>query len=164
MTPQYVALRTFGFWRVLITFIPFAVLAHVGRLPEHAVSDISYLRFLFVADESYDPFRLMIRPTENAVNDEFWVAIAGPNIDWQQLSASPEYFVDGVKKLSGLDSLEVSEMMTLNYYRYVSFDRNHQELSHCPIGLTSGWQIRSGRNGYSLPAVCRLHSPQSLFV
>ena len=67
-------------------------------------------------------FRLMMRPTDDAVNDEFWAAIAGSDIDWQQLSASPEHFVDGVKKLSGLDALEVSEMMTLSYYRYVSFD------------------------------------------
>jgi len=109
-------------------------------------------------------FRLMIRPTDDTVNDEFWVAIAGLNIDWQQLSASPEHFVDGVKKLSGLDSLEISEVMTLNYYRYVSFDYNHQELSHRPIGLTSGWQILLGRNGYSLSAVCRLYSHRSLFV
>jgi len=64
----------------------------------------------------------MIRPTDNAVEDEFWVAIAGSDIDWQKLSASPEHFVNGVRKLSGLDSLEVSETMTLNYYRYVSFN------------------------------------------
>ena len=66
--------------------------------------------------------RLMIRPTDDVDNDEFWAAIAGSNIDWQQLSASPEHFMDGIKKLSGLDSLEVSEMMTLSYYRYVPFD------------------------------------------
>jgi len=65
----------------------------------------------------------MIRPTDDAVNDEFWIAIAGSDIDWQKLSASPEHFVDGVRKLSGLHSLEVSEMMTLNYYRYVGFHR-----------------------------------------
>ena len=64
----------------------------------------------------------MIRPTDNAVEDEFWVAIAGSDIDWQKLSSSPEHFVNGVRKLSGLDSLEVSETMTLNYYRYVSFN------------------------------------------
>lgn len=62
----------------------------------------------------------MIRPTDDAVNDEFWIAIAGSDIDWENLSTSPEHFIEGVKKLSGLDSLEVSEMMTLNYYRYVS--------------------------------------------
>jgi len=65
----------------------------------------------------------MIRPTDDAVNDEFWIAIAGSDIDWQKLSASPEHFVDGVRKLSGLQSLEVSETMTLNYYRYVGFYR-----------------------------------------
>ena len=61
----------------------------------------------------------MIRPTDDAVNGEFWMAIAGPDIDWQKLSTSPENFMDGVRKLSGLHSLEFSEMMTLNYYRYV---------------------------------------------
>ena len=61
----------------------------------------------------------MIRPTDDAVNDEFWIAIAGSDIDWQKLSTSPEHFMDGVRKLSGLDLLEMSEMMTLNYYRYV---------------------------------------------
>lgn len=69
------------------------------------------------------PVRLMIRPTDDAVNDEFWIAIAGSDIDWQNLSTSPENFIDGVRKLSGLQSLEVLEMMTLNYYRYVSFHR-----------------------------------------
>ena len=63
--------------------------------------------------------RLIIRPTDDAINDEFWVVITGSDIDWQGLSTSPEHFIEGVKKLSGLDSLEVSEMMTLNYYRYV---------------------------------------------
>ena len=66
--------------------------------------------------------RLMIHPTDDAVNDELWVAIAGLDIDWRQLPASPEYFMDDVKKLSGLESLEVLEMVTLSYYRYVSFD------------------------------------------
>ena len=61
----------------------------------------------------------MIRPTDDAVNDEFWIAIAGSDIDWQKLSTSAEHFMDGVRKLSGLQSLEISEMMTLNYYRYV---------------------------------------------
>lgn len=64
--------------------------------------------------------RLTIRPTDDAINDEFWIAIAGPDIDWQALSTSPENFIEGVRKLSGLNSLEVSETMTLNYYRYVS--------------------------------------------
>lgn len=63
--------------------------------------------------------RLTIRPTDDADNDEFWIAIAGSNIDWENLSTSPEHFMAGVRKLSGLDSLELSEMMTLNYYRYV---------------------------------------------
>ena len=62
----------------------------------------------------------MIRPTDDAVNDEFWVVIAGPDIDWQKLSTSHEHFMDEVRKLSGLNSLETSETMTLNYYRYVS--------------------------------------------
>ena len=63
----------------------------------------------------------MIRPTDDADNDEFWIAIAGSNIDWQKLSTSPEHFINGVRELSGLRSLEFSETMTLNYYRYVSF-------------------------------------------
>jgi len=63
----------------------------------------------------------MIRPTDDAINDAYWIAIAGSDIDWKVLSTSPEHFMDGVRKLSGLDSLEISEMMTLNYYRYVSF-------------------------------------------
>ena len=66
------------------------------------------------------PVRLMIRPTDNAANDEFWIAIAGSDIDWEKLSTSPDHFMDGVRELSGLHSLEISEMMTLNYYRYVS--------------------------------------------
>lgn len=66
-------------------------------------------------------FRLTIRPTDDADNDGFWVAIAGSDIDWERLSKSPEYFIDSVRRLSGLDSLEVSEVMTLNYYRCVSF-------------------------------------------
>lgn len=60
----------------------------------------------------------MIRPTDDANNDDFWVAIAGPDIDWQNLSTSSECFIEGVKKLSGFHSLEVLETMTLNYYRY----------------------------------------------
>ncbi|KAF9644831.1 hypothetical protein BDM02DRAFT_3149779 [Thelephora ganbajun] len=60
---------------------------------------------------------LMIRPTDDAVNDEFWVAIAGSDIDWQKLSTSPGHFIHGVRKLSGLHSLEFSEVMTLNYYQ-----------------------------------------------
>ena len=67
------------------------------------------------------PVRLMIRPTDDADNDEFWIAIAGSDIDWKNLSTSPEHFMEGVRKLSGLHSLELSEMMTLNYYRYVRF-------------------------------------------
>ena len=63
--------------------------------------------------------RLIIRPTDDAINDEFWVAIAGSDIDWQKLSTSPEHFIEGVRRLSGLNSLEAYEMMTLNYYRYV---------------------------------------------
>ena len=62
----------------------------------------------------------MIRPTDDAVNDEFWVAIIGLDIDWQKLSTSPEHFIEGVRDLSGLHSLEFLEVMTLNYYRYVS--------------------------------------------
>jgi hypothetical protein len=60
---------------------------------------------------------LMIRPTDDMANDEFWVAIGGLDIDWQKLSTSPEHFIEGVKHLSGLHSLEFSEVMTLNYYR-----------------------------------------------
>ena len=65
----------------------------------------------------------MIRPTDEAVNGEFWIAIGGSDIDWQRLSASPEHFMDEVRKLSGLDSLEILEVMTLTHYRYVSFHR-----------------------------------------
>ena len=67
--------------------------------------------------------RLIIRPTDDAINDEFWVAIAGSDIDWQKLSTSPEHFIEGVRRLSGLNSLEAYEMMTLNYYRYVEAHR-----------------------------------------
>ena len=61
----------------------------------------------------------MIRPTDDAINDEFWLVITGPDINWQELSTSPEHFIEGMRKLSGLHSLEISEVMTLNYYRYV---------------------------------------------
>ena len=80
---------------------------------------MSYLRFLPLTRA--EAVRLTIRPTDDVANGEFWVAIAGPDIDWQQLSTSPEHFMDGVRKLSGLRSLEFAEMMTLNYYRYVQF-------------------------------------------
>lgn len=108
----------------------------------------------------------MIRPTDNEANDEFWIAIAGSHIDWQKLSTSPEHFIDGVRKLSGLHSLEVSETMTLNYYRYVSSHSiyDYLKLSYGPTGLTYGWRIRSERGEYSLLVVRRLHSPQLLPV
>lgn len=82
----------------------------------------------------------MIRPTDDAANDEFWIAIAGSDIDWKNLSTSPEHFMEGVRKLSGLDSLEISEMMSLNYYRYARIDkaRDYLELIFGAIGLTSG--------------------------
>ena len=62
--------------------------------------------------------RLIIRPTDDGVNDEFWVAIAGSNIDWETLSKSPQHFIDAAKQLSGLHSMQVLETLTLNYYRY----------------------------------------------
>jgi hypothetical protein len=93
------------------------VLEHVGRLPEYSVRQAFYVSYTVLT--RVVTVRLMIRPTDDAVNDEFWIAIAGSNIDWQELSTSPEHFIKGVRKLSGLDSLEVSEMMTLNYYRCV---------------------------------------------
>ena len=82
----------------------------------------------------------MIRPTDDAANDEFWIAIAGSDIDWKNLSTSPEHFMQGVRKLSGLDSLELSEVMTLNYYRYVHPHQimNFLELNFGVVGLTSG--------------------------
>ena len=82
----------------------------------------------------------MIRPTDDAANDEFWIAIAGSDIDWKNLSTSPEHFMQGVRKLSGLDSLELSEVMTLNYYRYVQPYQimNYLEPNFGAIGLTSG--------------------------
>ena len=74
----------------------------------------------------------MIRPTDDMMNDEFWVAIAGLDIDWQKLSTSPEHFTEGIKNLSGLHSLEILEVMTLSYYRYVSLDYvPHSKLSYC---------------------------------
>ena len=84
--------------------------------------------------------RLMVRPTDDADNDEFWIAIAGSDIDWKNLSTSPERFVEGVRKLSGLHSLELSEMMTLSYYRCVQFHRptDNLELNCGVIGLTPG--------------------------
>ena len=93
-------------------------------------------------------FRLMIRPTDNAVDDEFWVAIAGSDIDWQKLSSSPEHFVNGVKKLSGLDSLEVTETMSLNYYRYVSPNyttTRRAELWSYRINIRMADSFRKGR-------------------
>ena len=114
------------------------VLAYVGRLPEHAVSEMTSR--LALALTRVVAVRLMIRPTDDAANDEFWIAIAGSDIDWKNLSTSPEHFMAGVRKLSGLHSLEISEMMTLNYYRHAQFHHiiNYPKLTFGPIGLTSG--------------------------
>ena len=82
----------------------------------------------------------MIRPTDDADNDEFWIAIAGSDIDWKNLSTSPEHFMEGVRKLSGLHSLELSEIMTLNYYRYALFCHatSYLEMNHSATGLIPG--------------------------
>jgi hypothetical protein len=62
----------------------------------------------------------MIRPTERHANNEFWVSVAGHDIDWPTLSAQPEEFARLVRGLSGLRSLEFQEFITLNYYRCVN--------------------------------------------
>lgn len=83
---------------------------------------------------------MIIRPTDDGVNDEFWVAIAGSDIDWETLSKSPQHFIDAVKKLSGLHSMQVLETLTLNYYRYTPSDiRLLPDADYGPVGLIFGW-------------------------
>ena len=62
----------------------------------------------------------MIRPTERHANDEFWVTVAGYDIDWPTLSTQPEEFAKLVRELTGMHSLDFREFLTLNYYRYVN--------------------------------------------
>lgn len=58
-----------------------------------------------------------IRPTEDHDKGEFWVAIAGLNIDSTLLSTDHAEFTRFVRELSGFHALEVAEFITLTNYR-----------------------------------------------
>lgn len=62
--------------------------------------------------------RLTIRPTDRRAHGEYWVAIAGTDIDWATLSNNSDAFIQVVRDRSGLYDLQFKEFLTLSHYRY----------------------------------------------
>jgi hypothetical protein len=53
-----------------------------------------------------------IRPTENYAENQFWIHVAGHDIDFQTLSTDKDAFADYVRTMSGLHTLEFGEFLT----------------------------------------------------
>lgn len=59
-----------------------------------------------------------MRATERRAENEFWIAIAGHNIDPEVLSKDQAAFTKLVREISGLPSLEITDFITLTNYKY----------------------------------------------
>jgi hypothetical protein len=80
-----------------------------------------------VVDEVSDS--LSIRPTENYAENQFWLQVCGRDIDVQTLSTDKEAYLDCVRKMSGLHTLEVAEFLTFGSFQWV-FNEQIQGITH----------------------------------